>query len=52
MCVCIFREILVEESNVQRVDSPVTVLNVFYRLGSELKCLKRFSIIIFCLFSA
>lgn len=24
-----FREILVEESNVQRVDSPVTVRNVF-----------------------
>lgn len=25
---CIFREILVEESNVQRVDSPVTVSNI------------------------
>lgn len=26
--VCVFREILVEESNVQRVDSPVTVSNI------------------------
>lgn len=30
LCVCIFREILVEESNVQRVDSPVTVSNIYF----------------------
>lgn len=32
ICVCVFREILVEESNVQRVDSPVTVSNNFYSI--------------------
>lgn len=31
-----FREILVEESNVQRVDSPVTVSNIYSLLSPNL----------------
>lgn len=54
VCFCVFREILVEESNVQRVDSPVTVSYVLCRLllaqnwtGNEFDLIIKFCLISF-----